>query len=160
MFPVDLYITKYTQDTASLFFREVCPVDCKLHKLFGICRLHIQGLKQADTRRGLSWSGQLICLQAAPTRSSGREEPVVGMTHRGRLQGCRLSSPAPGRRAMLDTFTIGFETPWKNVSWRCWQTGQKPLNRGGDLWHSKAACLGSWLLQWVLVPPKWVLLCY
>ena len=131
-----IFTSQNTSKTQQVSFSEeyhMCPVDCKLHKLFVACRLQIQGPKQADSRRRLSRSGQFICLQTVPTRSSGREEPVVRMTHGGRLQGCRLSSPAPGSRVMLDTFTIGFEPPWQNVSWRCWQTVQKPLNRGGGL---------------------------
>lgn len=141
--------TSKTQQVSFLEKYHMCPVDCKLHKLFGACKLQIQGPKQADTRRRLSWSGRLIRLQTVPSRSSGREEP--SMTRGGRQQGCGLSSPVPGRRAMLDTFTIGLQPPWKNISWRCWQ---KALNRGGGLYHLKVACLGSWLLQWVYVPPK------
>jgi len=151
--------TSKTQQDSFLEKYHMCPVDCKLHKLFGTCRLQIQGPKQAITRRRLSWSGQFICLQTVPTRSSGKEEPMVRTTHGGRLQGCRLSSPALGSRAMLDTFTVGFEPPCRNVSWKCWQTLQKPLSRGRGSWARqvtlfKAACSGSWLLRWVLVPPK------
>lgn len=109
------------------------PIDCKLYKMSVARRLQIQDCKQAGTRSRLSWSGQFICLQTVPTRSSGREEPVVRMMHGGRLQRCRLSSPAPGSRMMLDIFTSGFEPTWKNVSWRCWQTAKKPLKRGGGL---------------------------
>lgn len=112
-----------TQQASFLEKYHMRPVDCKLHKLFVACRLQVQGSQQADTRRRLSRSGQFICLQTVPTRRSGKEERMVGMTRWGRLQGCRLSSPAPGSGVMLDT--IGFEPPWKSVSWRCWQTVQK-----------------------------------
>lgn len=152
--------TPKTQQVSFLEKYRMCPVDCKLYKLFMACRLQIQGPKQADTRRRLSWSGQLICLQTGPTSSSGREEPVVVMTDGGRLQ---VEKPGPGSRVMLDTSTIGFEPPWKNgdVGRLC-----RNPSAGEDacvpekLYYSKGPCLGSWLLQWLLVPPKRALQCY
>lgn len=88
--------TPKTQQVSFLEKYRMCPVDCKLYKLFVACRLQIQGPKQADSRRRLSWSGQLICLQTGPTSSSGREEPLVIMTDGERLQGCRLRSLVQG----------------------------------------------------------------
>lgn len=67
-----------------------------------------------------------IHLPADCSHQALRKGRAHGRDERGeRLQGCRLSSPAPGSGLMLDTFTTGFEPPWKSVSWRCWQTVQK-----------------------------------
>ena len=152
--------TSKTQQASFLEKYHMCPVDCKLPELFVACRLQVQGSKQADTRRRLSWSGQFICLQTVPTRRSGKEERMVGMTRGGRLQGCRLSSPAPGSGVMLTPSPLALSLHGRVSHGDVGRPCRKEAFMPDKLCYSKAACLSSWLLQRVLIPPKRVLRCY
>lgn len=81
----------------------------------------------------------------------------------GKAAEMQVEKPGPGSRVMLDTSTIGFEPPWKNED-----VGRLCRNPSAGeeacvpekLYYSKGPCLGSWLLQWLLVPPKQALQCY
>lgn len=104
-----------------------------------------------------------MCPQTVSTRSSGREEPVVRMTHGGGLQDeqpCSREQSGAGQPSPLALSLCGRRCP-RDVGRLC----RKPSTGEGvyvpdKLCYSKAACLGSWLLQWVLVPTKCVLRCY
>lgn len=98
-----------------------------------------------------------MCPQTVSTRSSGREEPMVRMTHGGGLQveqPCSREQSGAGQPSPLALSLCGRRSPG-DVGSLC----RNPSTGEGvyvpdKLCCSKAACLGSWLLQWVLVPPK------
>lgn len=168
VFPVTLYITKYIQITASLFFREIPYVSCWLQTPYAVW-----DLQAADPRPYASWHQEKTVMVRSIHLPAECSHQVL---RKGRARG---QNDAWGKAAGLHVEQPCFWVQsnaghlhhwlWASME-RCPMKRLADCSRNpsrgegayvpGKLCPSEAACLGSWLLQWVLVPPKWVLLCY